>query len=50
MKEINDLRWMCNVSLRDKVTSVELRERMGIELVTGDRKSLEVARICVMER
>ena len=34
MKEINELRWMCNVSLRDKVTSVELRERMGIELVT----------------
>ena len=28
------LLWMCSVSLMDKVPSVELRERLGIELIT----------------
>ena len=28
------VRWMCGVSLRDRVPSVELRERMRIELVS----------------
>jgi len=26
--------WMCSVTLRDKVLSIDLRERMGIELKT----------------
>lgn len=28
------VRWMCGVSLRDRVPSSELRDRLGIELVT----------------
>ena len=28
------VRWMCGVSLRDRVPSAELRERMGIESVS----------------
>ena len=27
------LRWMCGVTLRDKVPTVELRRRLGIEAV-----------------
>ena len=33
--EIRMVRWMCGVSLRDRVPSAELRERMGIESVSG---------------
>ena len=32
--EMRMVRWMCGVSLKDRVPSVELRERMGIELVS----------------
>ena len=33
--EMRMVRWMCGVSLRDRVLSAELRaERMGIELVS----------------
>ena len=32
------LRWMCVVPLRGKVSSVKLRKRMGIGLVTEDVK------------
>ena len=28
------VRWMCDVSVRDRVPSEEIRERMGIELVS----------------
>ena len=31
--EIRMVRWMCGVSLKDRVLSTELRERMGIESV-----------------
>ena len=33
-----DVRWMCGVSLRDRVPSAELRERMGIESVSDALK------------
>ena len=29
--EMRMIRWMCGVSLKDKITSAELRERMGVE-------------------
>ena len=32
--EMRMVRWMCGVSLRDRVPSAELRERMGIESVS----------------
>ena len=32
--EMRMVRWICGVSLRDRVPSEELRERMGIELVS----------------
>ena len=32
--EIRMVRWLCGVSLRDRVPSAELRERMGIESVS----------------
>ena len=32
--ETRMLRWMSDVTLRDKVLSIDLRERMGIELKT----------------
>jgi len=40
------LRWMRSVSPRDKIPSVELREIMGIELIT----EVEVAGKGVTER
>ena len=35
---IRIVRWMCGVSLRDRVPSVELREKMGIESVSDAMK------------
>ena len=32
--EMRMVRWMCGVSLKDRVPSAELRERMGIESVS----------------
>ena len=32
--EMRTVRWMCGISLRDRVPSAELRERMGIESVS----------------
>ena len=32
--EMGMVRWMCGVSLRDRLPSAELRERMGIESVS----------------
>ena len=36
--EMRMVRWMCGVSLRDRVLSAELRERMGIESVSDAAK------------
>ena len=36
--EMRMVRWMCGVSLRDRVPSAELRERMGIESVSDAMK------------
>jgi len=30
-KEIRMVRWMCNVKVKDRVPSKELRERLGID-------------------
>ena len=42
------LRWMCGVTLRDKVPTVELRIRLGIEGVCGgyETREIEVVRAC----
>ena len=32
--EMRMIRWMCGVSLRDRKTSAELRQRMGVEAIT----------------
>ena len=36
--EMRMVRWMCGISLRDRVLSAELRERMGIESVSDAMK------------
>ena len=36
--EMSIVRWMCGVSLRDRVLNAELRERMGIESVSDTVK------------
>ena len=33
--EMRMVRWMCGTSLREKKTSAELRDRMGIEAIGG---------------
>ena len=50
--EMKMVRWMCGVSLRDRVPSSELRDRLGIELVTDvvRQESIEMARSCASER
>ena len=32
--EMRMIRWMCGVSLRDRITSAELRDRMGVEAIS----------------
>ena len=36
--EMRMVRWMCGISLRDRVLSAELRERIGIESVSDAMK------------
>ena len=45
------LRWMCGVTWRDKVPTVELRRRLGIEGVCGGHETglIEVVRECQAE-
>ena len=32
--EMRMIRWMCGVSLREKITSAVLRERMGVDMIS----------------
>ena len=45
------LRWMCGVTWRDKVPTVELGRRLGIEGVCGGHETglIEVVRECQAE-
>ena len=44
------LRWMCGVTWRDKVPTVELRRRLGIEgVVEAETGFTEVVRACQAE-
>ena len=45
------VRWKCGVSLRDRVASAELRERMEIKLVSDvEAEPVEMAGTCATER
>jgi len=50
--ETRMVRWMCNVKVKDRVPSKELRERIGIRLYNIDTTAKQVAMVwaCAAKR
>ena len=49
--EMRMVRWMCNVKVKDRVPSKELRERLGIDYnIDTTAKQIAILRACVAKR
>jgi len=48
--EMRIVRWMCNVKIRDRVPSKELRERLGIDDTDTTAKQIAMVWACAAKR